>query len=138
MDSIKRGSEWVKWDLHVHTASSFDYEYRADDADELLVNALEKHDIQAVAITDHFLIDAQRIKRIRELVKDKITIFPGVELRTDKGGTNIHVILIFDENISVDELSQDFEVIMLRQKSKPSQYIGIMKLSKNLPKRIMV
>lgn len=121
MDSIKRGSEWVKWDLHVHTASSFDYEYRADDADELLVNALEKHDIQAVAITDHFLIDAQRIKRIRELVKDKITIFPGVELRTDKGGTNIHVILIFDENISVDELSQDFEVIMLRQKSKPSQ-----------------
>ena len=94
MDSIKRGSEWVKWDLHVHTASSFDYEYRADDADELLVNALEKHDIQAVAITNHFLIDAQRIKRIRELVKDKITIFPGVELHTNKNGTNIHIILI--------------------------------------------
>lgn len=121
MDSIKRGSEWRKWDLHVHTASSFDYEYKSKDADELLVEAWKRHGIEAVAITDHFLIDAQRIKNLRELVKDEITIFPGVELRTDKGGTNIHVILIFDEKISVDKLSQDFEVIMLRQKSKPSQ-----------------
>ena len=23
-----RGSEWRKWDLHVHTASSYDYEYK--------------------------------------------------------------------------------------------------------------
>ena len=122
MNEINRGSEWRKWDLHVHTASSFDYKYKESNSDELLVKAWEEHDIQAVAITDHFLIDAQRIKHLRELVKGEITIFPGVELRTDKGGTNIHVILIFGEKISVDKLSQDFEVIMLRQKAKPSEY----------------
>lgn len=122
MSSINRGSEWRKWDLHVHTASSFDYEYKSNNADELLVEAWKRHGVEAVAITDHFLIDAQRINNLRELVKGEITIFPGVELRTDKGGTNIHVILIFDEKISVDKLSQDFEVIMLRQKAKPSEY----------------
>ena len=31
-----RGSEWNKWDLHIHTASSYDSPYKADDADELL------------------------------------------------------------------------------------------------------
>ena len=89
VSSINRGSEWRKWDLHVHTASSFDYEYKSDNADELLVEAWKRHGIEATAITDHFLIDAQRINNLRKLVKDEITIFPGVELRTDKGGTNI-------------------------------------------------
>ena len=119
---INRGSEWRKWDLHVHTASSFDYKYKENDADEVLVEAWKNQDIKAVAITDHFIIDANRIKHIRELVNDEITVFPGVELRTDKGGTNIHVILIFDDKISIEELSRDFESIMLRQKAKPNQH----------------
>jgi hypothetical protein len=37
MDEIKhiRGSERRKWDLHFHTPSSYDYLYKAADADEL-------------------------------------------------------------------------------------------------------
>ena len=31
---IERGSEWNRWDLHVHTASSYDYQYRGEDADD--------------------------------------------------------------------------------------------------------
>ena len=56
-----RGSEWNKWDLHIHTASSYDSPYKADDADELLCRALIENDIKAVAITDHFKIDKARI-----------------------------------------------------------------------------
>ena len=55
-----RGSEWNKWDLHIHTASSYDSPYKADDADELLCQALAENDIKAVAITDHFKIDKTR------------------------------------------------------------------------------
>ena len=43
-----RGSEWNKWDLHIHTASSYDSPYKADDADELLCQALAENDIKAV------------------------------------------------------------------------------------------
>lgn len=63
-----RGSEWNRWDLHVHTASSYDYKYKGDDADDLLCAALTSNGIKAAAITDHFTIDKQRIERDRKSV----------------------------------------------------------------------
>ena len=85
------GSEWKKWDLHVHTASSYDYKYNGGDADKKLCQSLLDNEICAVAITDHFLIDAKRIANLKSLAPT-ITFFPGVELRTDKGGNNLHII----------------------------------------------
>ena len=112
-----RGSEWNKWDLHIHTASSYDSPYKADDADELLCQALIENDIKAVAITDHFKIDKTRIEHLRELAPE-IVFFPGVELRTDKGANNLHLILIFSEQSDLETLSADFDAIMLRTMSK--------------------
>ena len=93
-----RGSEWRRWDLHLHTASSYDYGYKGDDADQLLCDALHSNEIAAVAITDHFLIDANRIRHLRSIAPD-IVFFPGVELRTDKGANNLHLIMIFSSRI---------------------------------------
>ena len=114
-----RGSEWHKWDLHLHTASSYDSPYKGEDADELLCKTLNDNDISAVAITDHFKIDKDRILHLKELAPN-IVFFPGVELRTDKGANNLHLILIFSNEIDLDVLSADFEAIMLRTKSKSS------------------
>lgn len=75
------------------------------------------NDISAVAITDHFKIDKDRILHLKELAPN-IVFFPGVELRTDKGANNLHLILIFSNEIDLDVLSADFEAIMLRTKSK--------------------
>ena len=66
-----RGSEWNKWDLHIHTASSYDSPYKADDADELLCRALIENDIKAVAITDHFKIDKGSIARSIQKLQEK-------------------------------------------------------------------
>lgn len=118
-NKYNRGSEWRKWDLHVHTASSYDA-YKGADSNELLTKAWITNEFAAIAITDHFLIDAERIKILRGLVPN-ITIFPGVELRTDKGASNLHVILIFSEKMNVDELSENFRVIMLNQKAKATE-----------------
>lgn len=107
MERFERGSEWRRWDLHLHTASSYDYEYKADDSDAILVQQLTENNIVAAAITDHFIIDKARIRHLRELSSD-IVFFPGVELRTDKGDTNIHVILVFSDKMDLDILSEDF------------------------------
>ncbi len=112
-----RGSEWRRWDLHVHTASSYDSKYKADDADDLLCQTLRQNKIAAVAITDHFMIDKERIRSLRSKTSE-IVFFPGVELRTDKGANNLHLILIFSEESDLDSLSEDFDAIMRRQKAK--------------------
>lgn len=109
MDLFERGSEWRRWDLHLHTASSYDYEYKGADCDEILAQKLQDNSIAAVAITDHFIIDKKRIEHLKELAPN-IVFFPGVELRTDKGDTNIHVILIFSDQSNLDELVEDFNV----------------------------
>lgn len=119
---ISRGSEWRQWDLHVHTTASYDYEYRGKDADEKLVEAWKENGIEAVAITDHFLIDNEKIKKLRELANGEITIFPGVELRVDKASKNLHVILLFSEKENVDNLANDFQVVMRDRKAKASEY----------------
>ncbi|HBH13445.1 MAG TPA: hypothetical protein DDX29_10085, partial [Clostridiales bacterium] len=116
----QRGSEWRKWDLHVHTSSSYNSKYRSNDSDELLVKAWRDNNIAAVAITDHFIIDKNRIENLKKIATD-ITVFPGVELRTDKGNTNIHLILIFKNDINLKELEEDFNAIMLREKAIASE-----------------
>ena len=112
-----RGSEWNRWDLHVHTASSYDAKYKGEDANELLCQTLEANAIKAVAITDHFKIDKERIESLRSKAPG-IVFFPGVELRTDKGANNLHLILIFSEKTDLSVLSADFDAIMVRQKAK--------------------
>ena len=39
-------------------------------------------------------------------------------MRTDKGSNNLHVIIIFDDELDLHELSGDFEAIMYRLKAK--------------------
>ena len=109
-----RGSEWHQWDLHLHTRTSYDYKYKDDEADKLLVEELKKNNIKAVAITDHFKIDSLRIKTLRELAPE-IVFFPGIELRTDKGSTNIHIILIFSEKANVEELEKNVQYVLLNK-----------------------
>lgn len=115
-----RGSEWRRWDLHLHTASSYDYGYKGDDADQLLCDALHSNEIAAVAITDHFLIDANRIRHLRSIAPD-IVFFPGVELRTDKGANNLHLIMIFSNLTDLDILSADFDA-WKRDKAKSADF----------------
>lgn len=115
-----KGSEWKRWDLHLHTASSYDYQYKGEDSDILLCKSLRANNIAAVAITDHFKIDSARIEQLRSL-ESEITFFPGVELRTDKGSANLHLILIFSEETNLKELEEKFRVIMIGEKAKANE-----------------
>ena len=92
---LYRGSEWRKWDLHVHTPASYDWDSGCKDKAEDIVKKAIAENISIITITDH-----HTVKGIDEIVKTakgkNITILPGVELRTDKGNKGIHIIGIFD------------------------------------------
>lgn len=98
-----KGSQWHRWDLHFHTPSSFDY---ADNSitEQQIVDCLRAHSIRVVAITDHHTIDVARIRKIKELAADDITVLPGIELRSDQGGKPIHYIALFSEDCSLDHV----------------------------------
>lgn len=90
-----RGSVWRKWDLHFHTPSSFDYEDKSISNKEIVEKLVSK-EIECVAITDHHLIDCERILELNKLAGDKINFFAGIELRAELGGkSSVHFIGIF-------------------------------------------
>ncbi|MFA5432690.1 MAG: AAA family ATPase [Candidatus Paceibacterota bacterium] len=98
-----QGAVWRKWDLHLHTPSSEDYENMSIGNDDI-INTLSNNNIQCAAITDHHNIDCSRITELQKLGKEKnITILPGIEFLSDaRGDEPVHFIGIFSENCDIN------------------------------------
>ena len=103
MTKIEKGSEWRKWDLHFHTPSSYDYGNKSVTNEEI-IETLCENEISVVAITDHHIIDIERITELQELGKAKgITVLPGIEFLSDaRGKVPIHFIGIFSEECKLE------------------------------------
>jgi ABC-type lipoprotein export system ATPase subunit len=98
------GSIWGKWDLHFHTPASFDY-VKNDVTNKQIVERLMAAGVEVVAITDHHTMDVARIQDLQKLGADKLTVLPGIELRSELGGSEtVHYIGIFPEDADVDDL----------------------------------
>lgn len=93
-----RGSVWRKWDLHVHTPASYDWDKKCKSTAKEIVGAALESGLSAIAITDHHsiaLVDDVKA----EGQKQNLLVLPGVELRTDKGNKKIHIIALFSEEV---------------------------------------
>jgi hypothetical protein len=99
----RRGSLWTRWDLHVHTPSSFEYGDKSV-TNQQIVDRLLAEGIRVVAITDHHTIDVTRIRALQAVAQDRLTILPGVELRSELGGKPIHYICVFPEDSDLDHI----------------------------------
>jgi ABC-type lipoprotein export system ATPase subunit len=98
------GSIWRRWDLHLHTPASFDYQDASVNA-QRLVDRLIGEGVEVVAITDHHVIDIQLIGEMQELAGDRLTVLPGIELRSQLGGSeSVHYIGIFSEDCDLDDV----------------------------------
>lgn len=98
-----QGAIWRKWDLHLHTPSSDDYKNKTV-SNQDIINTIYSNGIECVAITDHHIIDGERIKELQRLGIEKgITVFPGIEFLSDaRGDEPIHFIGIFSEYCNID------------------------------------
>ena len=98
------GSIWRKWDLHFHTPASFDYKHKGATNQEI-VDTLVRAGVEVVAITDHHRIDAARISELQKLGGGKLAVLPGIELRSELGGSDaVHFIGIFPEDSDLVDL----------------------------------
>lgn len=122
MKEYPRGSEWRKWDLHLHTPTSPDYKDKSA-TNVQIIQALEKSGIDAAVITDHNFIDVDRIKDLQiEGKKKSIVIFPGIELRGEYGKEPINYIGIFSENADLtyirDEMYSKLDLTKKRKEGR--------------------
>lgn len=101
INKYHKGSEWRKWDLHFHTPTSYDYKNKSITNQEI-IDDLISNDIAVIAITDHHIIDVERIQDLQKLGADKITILPGIEFLCESRGSDpIHFIGVFPEDCNI-------------------------------------
>lgn len=94
-----KGSEWRKFDLHIHTPASYDWDKNCTASMRDIIDEAIKEKLSVIAITDH-----HSIKNIddamKEAIEKNLMVLPGVELRTDKGNKGVHIIGLFNSSIS--------------------------------------
>ena len=102
---MNRGSEWRIWDLHLHTPASHDYKDKSV-TNEDIVNGLVNNGVSVVAVTDHYIIDVQRINELKVLGMPKgLYILPGIEFCSELGGSEaVHFIGIFPDNADLESI----------------------------------
>lgn len=94
-----KGSEWRKWDLHVHTPASYDWDRKCGKTVEEIVETAIAKGLFAIAITDHHSMAAVQ-EGIDHGKKKGLFVIPGVELRTNMGNNKIHIIALFSPDIA--------------------------------------
>lgn len=121
MTTISRGSEWRKWDLHIHTPNSIcqNYGNKQENWDKF-INALENlpADVKVIGITDYYFIDGfekvMQYKHNTGRLKNIDKIFPVLEFRIDTFGSgnennlqkiNLHIIFDLNEADIFNEIN---------------------------------
>ncbi|MDT3417006.1 ABC-type lipoprotein export system ATPase subunit/uncharacterized small protein (DUF1192 family) [Brevibacillus aydinogluensis] len=144
--NFAKGSEWRRWDLHVHTPESYQQQF-GDDWD-LYVNALKEravqHDVEVVGITDYFSVDGYDKLR-REYANGetyfslsngkKLFLMPCIELRIDsfdQRESSINLHMVFDPKLEphtiksavLDNLNVKYQNLTLKCKHEDLVKIG--------------
>lgn len=104
-----KGSEWGKWDLHVHTPIDHEWKDKPNiqNMDEKrsfakdFIKFAKDENLSLIAITDHNFcndINQSILPLIQEEAKkENITILPGFEV-TVKDGNGLHILIVFPES----------------------------------------
>ncbi len=149
-----KGSEWRKWDLHVHTpesgmANGFNGDW--DNYVKILFDTAIKNDVAVLGITDYFTIDGY--KKLKEEYYDddskllslfnndqeyvnkirSIRLFPNIEfrLKTLVNNRRINYHVIFSDEVLISDIEENFlHDIEFVYENTPFETSSIYKLKK--------
>ncbi len=121
-NSYIKGSEWRKWDLHIHTPKSIIQHYGgdSDEAWEKFISDLEKlpSEYKAIGINDYIFLDGY--KKVLDYksagrLENIDLIIPIIELRIDKFASQgdqawkkINLHIIFSNELEVETIQVQF------------------------------
>lgn len=111
VSTYPKGSEWRKWDLHVHTPDSRLNQGFGGDWGAYL-DALATSDISVYGITNYFCFTEDELEKVRQGLKARNaakTVFGNLEFRisqANKDNEFINVHVLFAESLSTKEINE--------------------------------
>lgn len=150
-----RGSEWRKWDLHVHTPESGMANGFVDDWDQYvktLFTTAIKNEVAVLGITDYFTIDGyeklskeylEKEDKLLELFDNdaevvanikKILVLPNIEFRLKQtiNGNRINYHVIFSNDVDINDIKDNFlREIRITRELYPNGEGDIVKISRH-------
>lgn len=94
-----RGSEWRRWDLHVHTPGTYLNNQYINNDWNLFIEKLNTSDVSVVGITDYLLTENyQKLCEHKYKIRKNLYILPNLEFRMtpetkDGKGINLHLLI---------------------------------------------
>ena len=129
-----RGSEWRKWDLHVHTPASIVHDYSGPDPWTAFLADLESlpPEFKVLGINDYIFLDGYRRlleeKNKNGRLKNIDLLLPVIELRLDKFGgspnklSRVNYHIIFSNELDPNVIEQHFHYALTRSYQVSPQY----------------
>ena len=114
-----RGSQWRKWDLHVHTPDSHVHNYSGPDPWGRFLNEIEalSREFKVIGVNDYIFLDGYK-RILQEQEKGRLSniemFLPVIELRLDKfGGSSGHLSrvnyhILFSNELNPELIEQQF------------------------------
>lgn len=145
-NQFPKGSQWRKWDLHVHTPASFHWEggkrlweMNGEEKSESLrslLKTIDKSDIAVYSFTDYWTFDGYLAFREflanNDLTCNK-TVFPGIELRVEAPvNYRLNIQVICADSLSDQQLSDFKSRLILRNLNRPLSNEAIIEFAKTL------
>lgn len=101
----KRGSEWRKWDLHVH--SPYTHLNRYQCTDDEFISKIIKENISVIGLTNYFKFTEEEYTLKNKLEEKGIVVFLNLEIRLtyqNKEDDCCDLHIIFDKDLSIDKI----------------------------------
>src|SRR3989344_115436 len=112
-----RGSEWRKWDLHVHTPLTHLANKYGKWED--FVDKVAKSDLAVIGVTNYFCFEPDEIEKVRDAISKSgrdVSVLPNVEFRIphpNKHGDYINLHVFFAEHITTAAINDSLSKIKL-------------------------
>lgn len=108
MTTINRGSEFRKWDLHLHSLYSVlnnQYPRESDGSPKIqdFIDKIKEEEIEVVGLTNYFKFTDDDFKLKKELERLGITVFLNLEVRLSNINKNDQLFdyhIIFDNKLN--------------------------------------
>lgn len=131
-----KGSEWNKWDLHIHSPMTWlANEFNGPVDVPEFVNKLGESGLSMIGLTNYFYFAYNEVEIIRDEISRQglyISVLPNVEFRLvqpNKEGDWINIHCIFAENVSTAKINQSLSSLQIATKSSTGRPVYCSEIS---------